>query len=42
MSLKIPKTLRCYENLQHEMLELQFLKTPIFPRYLKVTKSSKF
>ena len=32
MSLKNPKTLKnCYENLQSQMPELQFLKTLIFP-----------
>ena len=35
ISLKNPKTLRiCLENLQPEMLELQFLKTLKFPRAL--------
>ena len=33
MSLKNLKTLRkCQENLQPQMLKLQFLKTLIFPR----------
>ena len=33
MSLKSPKTLRkCYENLQPQTPELQFLKALIFPR----------
>ena len=35
MSLKNPKPLRkCYENLQPQMPELQFLKTLVFPRPL--------
>ena len=35
MSLKNAKTLRnCYENLQPQMPELQFLKTLIFPKAL--------
>ena len=35
MSLKNPKTLRkCYENLQPQVPELQFLKMLIVPRVL--------
>ena len=44
MSLKNPKTLRkCEENLQAQMLVVQFFKMLIIPRaLLKVTKLSKF
>ena len=39
MSLKNPKTFRkCQENVRPQIPELEFLKTLIFTRVLKVTK----
>ena len=41
MSLKNPKTLKkCYQNLQPQMPDLQFLKTPIFARALVKLQNS--
>ena len=43
MSLKNPKTFRkCQENVRPQIPELEFLKTLIFTRVLKVTQLIKF